>query len=141
MAADTKDLIMHNNSRIWIHFRLIHLCLLFIIRGTICGFWICFTEIQSLRQALDAEIAKRTLVEFGSPESFNVPISDGKQREEYSLKGENVTPPYQGGEVIFTYQEYVPHDKQGSDTSKVKPPQMMMSYWTILSNTNNRGLT
>ncbi len=119
MAEDAKKLIMHNISRIWIHFRLIHLCLLFIIGGTICGFWICFTEIQSLRQALDVEIAKRTLVEFGSPESFNIPHRDIQSNQDYALKGENITPPYQDREVIFTYQESVPHDKQGSNIIKV----------------------
>ena len=116
MAPDTKD----NNSTIWIHLRALHLCLLFIIGGTVCGFWICFTEIQTLRQALDAEIAKRTLVEFGNPESLNIPLQDRKP--EYR-KGENITPPYQETEVIFTYQESVQHNKPGTVSAQVRQPQ------------------
>ncbi len=133
MAEDTKSLIMHNNSRIWIHLRALHLCLLLIIGGTICGFLICFTEIQALRQALDAEIAKRTLVEFGSPESFNIHLQDRKPEQEYPLKGENITPPYQEREVIFTYQESVPHQRQRGESLKVRQPQtQFQDYWYTL---------
>ena len=54
---------MTDNS-IWIRIKIVHACLLTVTIGTICGFWICFNELQNLRKDLNAEIAKRTIVEF-----------------------------------------------------------------------------
>ena len=63
-------------SRIWTHVKILHGCLLFGIAGSICGFWICLNEIKNLRNDLDAEIAKRTLIQFDDHESPSLGISE-----------------------------------------------------------------
>ena len=59
---DSKQPVTDN--RIWIHIKIVHACLLTVTIGTICGFWTCLNELQNLRKDLNAEIAKRTIVEF-----------------------------------------------------------------------------
>ena len=66
-AMDIKQ--CGTESRIWTHVKILHGCLLLGIAGSICGFWICLNEIKNLRNDLDAEIAKRTLIEFDDLES------------------------------------------------------------------------
>ena len=58
-------------SRLWTHVKILHGCLLLGIAGSICGFWLCLNEIKTLRNNLDAEIAKRTF-EFDDLESHSL---------------------------------------------------------------------
>ena len=64
MDTKTSTTSSTSESRIWIHMKIIHACLLIVTLGTVCGFWICFSELQNLRKELNAEIAKRSIVEF-----------------------------------------------------------------------------
>ena len=59
---DVKD--TSQCTRIWIHIKVLHGCLLVVTLGSICGFWLCLTEIENVRKDLNTEIAKRTMVEF-----------------------------------------------------------------------------
>ena len=68
--------------------KIVHACLLAVTIGTICGFWICFNELQNLRKELNAEIAKRTLVELANLNN-NLPNSN-KSNEHH---------------VVFIYKE------------------------------------
>ncbi len=43
--------------------------------GAMCGFWMCFNEMQNLRRDLDAEIAKRTSVEFSGVQHLQNPAN------------------------------------------------------------------
>ena len=67
-------------SRIWTHVKILHGCLLLGIAGSICGFWICLNEIKNLRNDLDAEIAKRTLIEFDNLESHSLGNSEENRK-------------------------------------------------------------
>ena len=83
ITMDTKH--STTDSRIWIHMKIIHACLLFVTFGTICGFWICFNELQSLRKELNAEIAKRTVVEFTDLTVSNLPTSNESNPFEHQI--------------------------------------------------------
>ena len=63
-------------SRIWTHVKVLHGCLLLGIAGSICGFWICLNEIKNLRNDLDAEIAKRAMIEFDDLQSHSLSNSE-----------------------------------------------------------------
>ena len=65
--------------------KIIHACLLCVTIGTICGFWICFNELQSLRKELNAEIAKRTVVEFTDLTVHNLPTSNDSNTFEHQI--------------------------------------------------------
>lgn len=102
---DSKDPYL--NSRLWIHVKILHGCLLFVIAGTICGFWICLSELQNLRRDLDAEIAKRAMVEFNAPEGF----MENRNGQNSNRKHDNSTPYTR--EIIFGLHEEELYPEEG----------------------------
>ena len=84
--------------------KIIHACLLFVTIGTICGFWICFNELQSLRKELNAEIAKRTVVEFTDLTVSNLPTS-------------NESNPFED-QIVLTYEDTKDVNSKNRDSNE-----------------------
>ena len=92
ITMDTK--IHHSNQNtMWIHIRILHGCLLLVTTGTVFGFWICLSELQNLRNDLNAEIAKRTLVDFG-------PL-DSESKQNLSEKIDDLEESVEDGEKVI----------------------------------------
>ena len=91
-GEDTK---YYSNAVVRIHIRVLYLVLLVVVTGALCGFWICFSELLELRKDLNAEIGKRTLVEFSGQDSYSVP-----SRRSYGTFAKSQEP-----HILFTYKE------------------------------------
>ena len=117
-----------SNSVGRIHIRVLYLVLLVITTGTLCGFWICFNEIQKLRRDLNAEVAKRTLVEFSKQESYSVPSKTGygaflKSKEPHILftyKEKSSSGPKDGPSYIENEDPLEHEDTEGGDNQLLR---------------------
>ena len=93
MAAEVQKYCSKGVERI--HIRVLYTSLLVIVTSTLLGFWTCFSELQRLRNDLNAEIAKRTIVEFSKQKGYTVPLQTSYGAYERS----------QGPQVLFTFKE------------------------------------
>ena len=93
MAAEVQKYCSKCVERV--HIRILYFSLLVIVTGTVLGFWICFTEVQKLRKDLNAEIAKRTVVDFSrQKDGYTVPLQTSFEALERS----------QDTEVLFSFK-------------------------------------
>ena len=77
------------------HIRVLYTSLLVIVTGTLLGFWTCFSELQRLRKDLNAEIAKRAIVEFSKQKGYTVPLQTSYGVYQRSHRSQ----------VLFTFKE------------------------------------